>query len=159
MRKALIVSLFLVFLLPFSLYAQKGNITGQITNSETGEPLVGANVVIQGTALGAATGMNGFYEIRNVPVGTYTLKVSFIGYDEAITDVQVTSGATATADFQLDEQIISGATITVLADRATPRETPVAFSDVTKSDMQARLGSQDIPLVLNTTPSEPAYPI
>ena len=153
MRKALILSLFLVILLPFSLYAQKGNITGKITNAETGEALVGANVVIQGTALGAATGMSGIYEIRNVPVGNYTLKVTFIGYDEAITDVQVTSGATATADFQLDEQIISGATITVLADRAKPRETPVAFTDVRKADMQARLGSQDIPLVLNTTPS------
>jgi len=153
MRKALIISLFLIFLLPLSLYAQKGNITGTITNSETGEALVGANVVIQGTTLGAATGMNGTYEIRNVPVGTYTLKVTFIGYDEAIIDVQVTTGATATADFQLDEQIISGATITVLADRAKLRETPVAFTDVGKEDMEARLGSQDIPLVLNTTPS------
>jgi len=153
MRKLLVFSLLLVFLVPLSLYAQKGNITGKITNSKTGEALVGANVVVQGTSFGAATGMNGVYEIRNVPVGNYTLKVTFIGYDEASASVQVTSGATATVDFQLDEQVISGATITVLADRAKPRETPVAFSDVRKEEMEARLGSQDIPLVLNTTPS------
>jgi len=153
MRKSIFLGLVLVFLLPLSLYAQKGSITGKVTNVETGEALVGANIVIQGTTLGAATGINGNYIIRNVPIGTYTLKVTFIGYDETTTQVQVTSGAIATVNIELQEQIISGATITVLADRAKPRETPVAFADVRKEDMQARLGSQDIPLVLNTTPS------
>lgn len=153
MRKSLFLSMVLVFLLPLALYAQKGSITGKVTNAKTGEALVGANIVIQGTALGAATGINGNFVIRNVPIGTYTLGVTFIGYDEASAQVQVTSGAITTVNIELQEQIISGATITVLADRAKPRETPVAFTDVRKQDMQARLGSQDIPLVLNTTPS------
>ena len=153
MRKSLLLILALAFLLPLSLYAQKGSITGKITNAETGEALVGANVIVQGTTLGAASGINGNYVIRSVPVGTYTLKVTFIGYDATSSEVQVTSGAITTANFELNEQIISGATITILADRAKPRKTPVAFTDVRKQDMEARLGSQDIPLVLNTTPS------
>lgn len=53
----------------------------------------------------------------------------------------------------MEPEVISGATIMVLADRAKIRETPVAFTDVRKEEMEARLGSQDIPLVLNTTPS------
>ena len=66
MRKAFFVGLILIFLLPLSLYAQKGDITGKITNAETGEALVGANVMIQGTNLGAATDINGLYLIKNV---------------------------------------------------------------------------------------------
>ena len=142
-----------LLLVPVVLLAQNGAIKGKVVDAKTGEALIGANMVITGTRLGAAAGTNGTYEIDKVPPGTYTLKAIFIGYNTASQEVQVTVNATVSADFALEEEVISGASISILADRAEPRETPVAFSDVRKVDMEARLGSQDIPLVLNTTPS------
>jgi len=142
-----------VLVLPFSAFAANGIITGKVTDAKTGEALPGANVIIEGTNLGAATDLSGNYVIKNVPPGVYTLKVTYIGYNIQTKEVNITVDKKVTVDFGLVEEIISGRTITVLADRAKIRETPVAFTDVRKEDMEVRLGSQDIPLVLNTTPS------
>ena len=142
-----------IFILPMSVFAANGTISGKVADAKTGEGLPGANVMIVGTNLGAAADMNGNYVIKNVPPGVYTLKVSYIGYQEQTKEVNVATNKKVTVNFGLVEEIISGATITVLADRAKLRETPVAFTDVRKEEMEARLGSQDIPLVLNTTPS------
>ena len=71
----------LLILLPVSLFAGvTGKIMGVVKDKETDEPLVGANVIIEGTALGAATDINGAYVMLNIPVGTYTVKALFIGY-------------------------------------------------------------------------------
>ena len=151
MKKLLILSL--ILLLPLALFAQRGTIAGKVTDSNTGDELIGANVIIKGTSIGAASGMNGAYKISTVPPGSYTLRATFMGYKMAEKDVQVTAGQEVTVDFGLNEDVIYGEAIGIIADRAKERETPVAFTNVSKQDMVQRLGSQDIPLVLNTTPS------
>ena len=148
-----VATLVVILLLPIALFAQNGTITGKITDAKTGDALMGANVLIEGTTLGAAATMDGTYEIKNVPPGTFTLKISYMGYTSVTAEVQVTADEKVTANFELEAEIILGAQISILADRAKPRETPVAFTDVRKEDMEMRLGSQDIPLVMNTTPS------
>ncbi len=60
-------------------YAQQGVIRGQVIDRDTREGLPGANIVVQGTTLGAATDIEGRYEIANVPAGTYTVSVSYVG--------------------------------------------------------------------------------
>jgi len=60
-----------------------GAITGYITDAATGEPLIGANVVINGTSIGSATDINGKYYIPNVNIGTYNIQYSYIGYNRA----------------------------------------------------------------------------
>lgn len=144
--------LLLLLAVPVASMAAGAKISGKVTDANTGEPLPGANVFIVGTAMGAATDQNGHYVIENVPPGRYTVQVSFIGYQPASRTVRVTSGAEVTVNFGLRMQVITGSAITILADRAT-RATPVAHTDVSKVEMEARLGSRDIPLVLNTTPS------
>ena len=57
------------------------SIQGYITDIQSDEPLIGANVMLEGTMLGAASDNNGYYIIRNVPIGSYTLKAMFIGYE------------------------------------------------------------------------------
>jgi len=148
-----LATLVIMLFIPFALFAQNGTITGKITDAKSGDALMGANVAIEGTTLGAATIMNGTFEIKNVPPGTYNLKVTYMGYKSVVAEVQVTADEKVTADFNMEAEIILGAQIAILADRAKPRETPVAYTDVQKADMEMRLGSQDIPLVLNTTPS------
>ncbi len=131
-------------------FAQTYKVSGVVTSQQTGEQLVGANVYVKGLAIGAATGVDGKYEF-NIPVGSYTVICSYIGFEASIVyDVNVTNNLNL--DFQLKDYEFS-LNVTVLADRAKERETPVAFTNIEKKDVEFKLGSQDIPLVLNTTPS------
>lgn len=93
-----------------------GTITGTVTDSTTGEPLPGVNVVVEGTNQGAATGANGNYTISNVEPGTYSMRASFVSYqDVVVEDVEVQDGQTTTVDFAmvpateaLDEVVVVG---------------------------------------------------
>jgi iron complex outermembrane recepter protein len=161
MMKTLLIKLLLVTVLltmPVALYAAGGTVTGKITDSGTSESLPGANVTVKGTSLGAASGLNGVYNISGVPSGAQTLVVSFMGYKPLEEDVTVSGGGKVSVNFVLESEVIIGKEISILADRAQERKTPVAFSTVKKADMEARLGSRDIPLVMNVTPSVYATP-
>lgn len=69
-----------------------GRIVGKVTDSESGDFLPGANVVLEGTTIGSATDAEGNYRILRVPPGIYTLKVSYIGYESYSAQVQVVAG-------------------------------------------------------------------
>ncbi len=76
------VKIFLSFFFVIvTLYAQKGDIIGQVIDKETQSPLIGVNVVVISTDWGAATDLDGRYYIRNIPVGTYNLTFQMIGYE------------------------------------------------------------------------------
>ena len=59
---------------------QTGKITGKVLDKETGNPLPGVNVLLEGTSMGAATGANGEFYVMEVPPGLYNVQFSFIGY-------------------------------------------------------------------------------
>ena len=141
----------IILFLPLSLMAQ-ATVTGTVTVAETGEGLAGANVVVEGTTLGAAADASGMFRIENVPAGGQTVTASVIGYEESSNAVNVPASGSVTVDFQLVPSIIELSPLEVFASFATA-ETPVAVSTIDREEMQLRLGSRDIPLVLNTTPS------
>ncbi len=153
MKKIILSSvlLFLLLTLPVSLFAQ-ATVAGRVTDAETGQGLAGANVVIEGTSIGAAANATGDYSISDVPAGTQTVTASVIGYASSSTTVNVPSSGSVTTNFALSGEAIELSGLEVLASRADER-TPVAYTNVTKADMEFRLGSQDIPMSLNTTPS------
>ncbi|HED09202.1 MAG TPA: TonB-dependent receptor [Caldithrix abyssi] len=126
-----------------------GTIKGKVTGASDDAPLIGANVYLEGTTMGAATDDEGMYEI-DAADGTYTLVCEYVGY--ATQKVEVTVDGTVEVNFQLVEYLFSK-TISVIADRAKERETPVAFTNVAKAKIEEQLGSRDIPMVMNTTPS------
>jgi len=76
-----------------------GRIEGKVTDASTGEPLIGVNVRLEGTSLGAATDLDGKYLIPNVPAGSYTLKASYVGCKAVTIEIQVKE------DEQLEENI------------------------------------------------------
>ncbi|MEJ2545738.1 MAG: TonB-dependent receptor, partial [Calditrichaceae bacterium] len=115
----------------------------------TGEPLAGANIYLRETTIGTATDEEGMYYLR-VDNGVYEVVCDYIGYATEVQDVEISGDVKL--DFELTEFLFSK-TIEVIADRARDRETPVAYSDINKEKINLQLGSQDIPLVLNTTPS------
>ncbi|MBS4033059.1 MAG: TonB-dependent receptor [Ignavibacterium sp.] len=81
----------LITVIPFLLFAgTTGKLVGTIKDAQTGEPLIGANILIEGTDFGAATNVRGEYVILNIPPGRYNVRVSFIGYETILyTDVVI----------------------------------------------------------------------
>ena len=139
----------LLFLTYSPLFAAE--LKGTVRDAETGESLPGANVYIEGVERGATTDLDGQFAIANVGAGSHTLVVSFIGYKEHRSPVVVEADAVELF-VELMPEVFRGKEIIIVADRAKMRETPVAFSDVPKADMQRKLGSRDLPLILNDTP-------
>jgi outer membrane receptor for ferrienterochelin and colicin len=85
-----------------------GKITGRVVDQATGEPLIGVNVIVKNTDLGAATNVEGYYLIVNVPPGFYDLQFSMIGYQElVITRVEVRSDHTTTIDANLTQTVLA----------------------------------------------------
>jgi len=117
-RNLLITTITLLVVCPILLFAQDGKVRGKVTDRETGDPLIGANVVIDGTTLGASTDINGEYTILTVPPGTYSLKVSYIGYASVtISNIRVSSNITTTQDFQVSSTAIQVEAVEIVADR------------------------------------------
>ena len=142
-----LISMMLTFLMPMFIYGQH-MVSGTVA-SESGKPLAGANVVVDGTELGAAANENGVYTI-SIGSGSYTVTASVIGYKSATKSVDVSGDVTL--DFGLAISAVEMSALEVLASRADEK-TPVAHTTVGKAEMEFRLGSQDIPMALSTTPS------
>jgi len=82
-----------------------GTIVGEITEEATGETLPGVNVVLVGTSIGTAADLQGTFRISNVPVGTYTVRATFVGYSDAIEKgVVVEAGETTTLNIVMRQQ-------------------------------------------------------
>lgn len=110
----------LLLTFPFSVLAGTvGKISGKIINEETGEPLPGVAVSIVGTKIGALTNDNGEYFILNVPVGTYIVQASLIGFAPVeISNVSVSADLVSYHDFKLSKRALElGKTIMVTAER------------------------------------------
>jgi hypothetical protein len=148
-KKLLFITLFLFCMAPHLFAGVTGKIAGKVTDAENGEPLAGANVVIQGTTMGAATDSEGDYFIINVPPGTYTLAASMMGYKTVNqSDVPVKADYTFTVDFSLAPTTLAGEVVTVVAER-----------DVIAMDMsasQVSLAAKDVQEVPRVTSIEQA---
>ena len=141
-------NLIVLLMVSTGLFSQTVNGTVYDSNSR---PLEGANVVLVGTELGDTANADGAYAMLNVPAGTYDLTASFIGY-KPITKSIVVGDEGVMTHFILEVGGLALSDVEVLASRASDK-TPVAFTNVTKEEFETRLGSQDIPMILNTTPS------
>lgn len=119
----------LMLLLPFFIFAgTTGKLAGTIKDAQTGEPLVGANVIIEGTNFGAATNVNGEYVILNISPGRYDIKFSFIGYETIVMqNVTIIVDQTTLLPVELNPQTIQVDEIVVIA------RTPLVQKDVTSS--------------------------
>ncbi|MEN8230482.1 MAG: carboxypeptidase-like regulatory domain-containing protein [Bacteroidota bacterium] len=93
---------------------QNGEIQGSIYD-KAGEPVAYANVQLMGTSMGTISNDKGFYSIKKVPPGSYELRVTFVGYSDSQTTVQVTAGEVITHDFQLTITSILGEEVVVTA--------------------------------------------
>jgi len=84
-------------------YAQGGTIKGRVIDKESSEVLIGANIIVLLTKLGAATDVNGYYEIQNIFPGIYNIKVSYVGYSSVTLEgARVTNAGPLILNFELE---------------------------------------------------------
>ena len=125
--------------------SQVFNLVGSVTD-ESGSPLAGANVVVDDTENGAATDEDGKFVIEGVESGA-SVTASMIGYED-----QTLYADSEEINFSLVTVTIQMSDIEVLASRAG-ENTPVAYTNISKEQLNLRLGSRDIPLALDMVPS------
>jgi hypothetical protein len=96
-----------------------GKIAGVVTDKSTGEPLIGVNILLEGTTMGASTDLDGSFIILNVPAGIYTLTFQYIGYANVrMENVNISIDFTTQIDVQMQEASIElGETVEVVAER------------------------------------------
>ncbi|MEX2603250.1 MAG: TonB-dependent receptor [Gracilimonas sp.] len=111
-RNLIVTLLFL--LISNSLFAQ-GTLKGVVTDQTDGNTLIGASVIIVGTSLGTATNIEGQYEIRRVPTGQVQVRVSYIGYQSEVFDLNIVEDSTITLDVGLMAASIEGEEINITA--------------------------------------------
>ncbi len=129
----------------------QGTITGTVMDGETNSPLPGASIVVEGTSNGTSTDFDGNFTIE-VTESTGNLVVSYIGF---VTQKVPFTGAGAMDQITLqpDAEELEGVIVTGIQDIAKDRETPVAVSTVMASEIQEKIGSQELPEILKATPS------
>jgi len=107
-------SLLVVLLLGSTFAGTSGKIAGKIYDANTEEPLIGCNVIIQGTYLGGATDLDGSFIILNVPPGEYSLEANMIGYTSSrMTGVIVAIDLTTEVNLQLSSELLEGEMVIV----------------------------------------------
>ncbi len=137
---------------------QASTVTGRVTG-EGGAGVASAQVVVTheltGVQAGALSGGDGAFRVEGVrPGGPYTVEVVMVGYGpQSATGITLAAGQSLALDFNLSQEAIAFDGLEVFATRAQSRQTPVAFTNVNKTQIQNQLGSRDLPLVLNVTPS------
>jgi outer membrane receptor protein involved in Fe transport len=139
-RRVLLVLLGLVvFITPWAAFPQvttTGKISGKVVDKESGEPLIGATVVVvEQPRLGAGTDINGEYFILNVPVGTFTLKASFIGYREVVVkNVRVNAGYTSEQKISMSAGEVEVGEVVIEATRPLIKKDQTNATSITSAE-------------------------
>lgn len=145
--------LFTLLFMPAVSFAQgRGSIEGRVTDAKSGTALEGANIVVKGTPFGTVSDATGRYSIHKVPQGTYDVETYYIGYETVTQQIMVIPGGKVMADFGLASTVLEGGSVIVTANRAVERETPIAFTNVTKEEMDKKYTTQDVPGLMTTVP-------
>ena len=116
-----------------------GKLTGLISDKDSGEALIGCNVIVTDTYLGTASNQSGEYFILNIPPGLYTVKFSMIGYESLIfQNVNVSIDKTTRMNAVLGTEVIEGSEVVVTAERKL-----IQF-DVTQSEARITADELDV---------------
>lgn len=127
----------MLFALFVAAEARSGTVRGRAVELATGEPVTGANLLLEGTAWHGVSGLDGSYVIKNVPAGTYRLRLSFVTFKTIVREIRVGTGEVLSLDFALEpaQQTLDEVAVVAKRDGA--------------SDYTARRLERDAPQVMN----------
>jgi len=136
--------------------AQQGKIKGFVYDKATGEPVLFTSVYLKGTSLGAATDVNGYYLISNIPPGEYTLMVTYLGYDTVKVAVSVAAKALVAQNLFLEKSSVKLTEVQISADREeATTEVRTSVTKLTPKEMKqlpSVSGESDLAQVLQVQP-------
>lgn len=155
-RRILILGMLMC--IPLSMTAQSskiaGKIRGEVVDQQTGEPLIGANVLVKGTQSGATTNLDGKFVIPNVPAGTYDVEARYIGYAPMVlTGVTVYAGQSITLSFSLKTEALQGEQVEVVAEarqQVVSVRTPTSQREIKGEDLNKMPVNDFLDLLANT---------
>ena len=125
---------------------EKGNVFGSVSDKGTGEAIGFASISSGNIAV--YSDIDGNYSI-DLPYGKHTLEISFVGY-ELLRKSIVVNKPSLQQNFKLESKILDE--VEIITDLVIDRKTPVAVSDIKPIQIQEELGSQPVPMILNSTP-------
>ncbi len=146
MIKKITILALLLFLSASQYYAGvSGKLKGTIKDADTGEPLIGANIMIEGTTMGAASDENGEYFIINIPPGKYNVIASYISYQrQKITNIEIFTDRTTEQNIQLSSTLITTEEIVVSGERAAIEIDRTNTAAYISSEQISNLPVQDV---------------
>lgn len=153
--KRVLLLIFLFLPISTTLAQNMGTISGSVTDAKTGEQLIGATVIIEGTDLGAATDTTGQFRINNIPTGSYNVTASYVGYQsETRFNVVIRSEGNNALNFQLDQQISTLDEVTVTPNPFAKEETtPISIQRFSQQEIVSYPGgNNDIAKVVQSLP-------
>jgi len=153
MRKSLI--LFVVFMLalvPVTVFAQTGTIAGKVTIEKTGDPLPNAAVFLGDSKTGTYTQKDGSFILKNVQTGMQEVTASFMGYKKQTKEIIVNTNETSVVNFVMEIEAVLLGKFSVNETRATKRETPIAFTDLSQEQVGSKYTTEDVPQLLDGVP-------
>ncbi len=126
--KIILLFFIFAFFVRFAFSGTVGILTGKVVEKGTGQPLVGANIILTGTRIGAAADMRGNFVIYNIPAGIYNVKVTMMGYKtQLIKDVRIIADHKTSLHIEMEQIAIEGEEVVITAER------PLIQPDVTSS--------------------------
>ncbi|RZK53728.1 MAG: PEGA domain-containing protein, partial [Pedobacter sp.] len=146
--KKLRIAVLAALLCPLFAVAQF-KISGKVAGTNGGA-LTGAGVKLKNKGFTAGTNINGVYEFTNLPAGNYTVVVSYVGF--ATQEKNVTVAANTTVDFTLQQLAFLADEVVVSATRVA-KNAAFTYKNLSKSDLEKTNQGQDLPYLLNQTPS------
>lgn len=136
MLRKLISTAMFCFMAIGAVFAQNGSLSGTVTDAQSGDPLPGANVVIEDLSRGAAVDSDGNYEITDIPSGTYQVSASFIGYNQMVKSVTISAGESVTLDFALKSGVaLDEVVVTALGQETSEASISFASQEVNEEDL------------------------
>ncbi|MCK4813952.1 MAG: carboxypeptidase-like regulatory domain-containing protein, partial [Candidatus Marinimicrobia bacterium] len=128
--------IFVFCMITATLFAQSASIRGVITDAETGEAMIGVNIVLRGTYYGAATSLDGSYIITGMGPGTYDMVVSMIGYKQYLYGgIELTQGQSMRINIKLETTVLAlGEDVIVIGEKPLIDATSTASSVSISSD-------------------------
>ena len=151
MRRFLIQVLLVAVLSVFSTAAfAQTTVRGQLVDSETGEPLVGAAVMVEGTTQGSTTDIDGYF--KQSVASNSTLLFKYVGYKDQKKKITQKGASVELGIIKMQPDAVMLADVTITSSVAVARKTPVAVSTIDPVFIEEKLGSQEFPEILKSTP-------
>lgn len=135
-----------------SMAFSQGTVKGVVVDASNNEKLIGATVLLKGTTIGTSSDSHGNFTL-NLPAGKQTILIQFVGYTNKEIEVAIKNGEVNDLGIiKIESDQIGIAEVAVFASVAISRKTPVALSKIDPIQIEEKLGTQEFPEILKSTP-------